>query len=87
MFDAREADLELFVPFPFDQTLGHVATQQVENSLPTNDVLSISWNALMASFDWAGRSDQFAKIKVRFSPSSFDSRLPPIFLRSRSSCF
>ncbi|KAL7415507.1 hypothetical protein BDY24DRAFT_349433 [Mrakia frigida] len=49
-----------------ENALGHVATQQVENSLPTSDVLSISWNALMASFDWAGRSDQFAKIKTFF---------------------
>ena len=57
------------------QTLGHLATQQVENSLPTSDILQISWSALMESFEWAGRADQFNKIKVRIATPPSPTRV------------
>jgi hypothetical protein len=50
--------------FLSSQTLGFLALQQTENAIPTVDILTISWSSLMSTFEWAGRSDQFAKIKT-----------------------
>lgn len=49
------------------QTIGHLAIQQVDNALPTLDIVTISWSSLMSTFEWSGRNDQLAKVKVRAS--------------------